>query len=99
MIRHSGFKWAVAMLPFLSGCDLAGTAKGLGDYMPTIGDRCESAECITPSGRAASDAIKAERLKREQMAKKGMPLPANPAASHAPAKPEANDPFDTTEPF
>jgi hypothetical protein len=86
------------MLPLLSGCDLAGTAKGLGDYMPTINERCESTECITPSGKAASDAIKAERLRREKLAEKGVSVPA-PSTKQAPAKPEANDPFDTTEPF
>ena len=95
-MNKAGFKWIAVALPFLTGgCDVAGTAKGLGDYMPTIGDRCESSECITPSGKAASDAIKAERLRRQKQAEKGIA----PDHTVAPAKPEANDPYDSTEPF
>ena len=52
----------ILVLPFLSsGCgdDIGSTASSIGHYIPVIDERCESAECITPSGKADSDAIKA----------------------------------------
>jgi hypothetical protein len=77
---------------FTSSCgDIGSTAASLGDFIPTVNNRCESSECITPAGKAASDAIKAERLQKENVLKKrgGKPTFEMPKSS------QDNDDTDT----
>lgn len=78
-MRKKSLYTCCMFLPLLTSCsgDIGSSAKSLGDYMPTIGERCESSECITESGKAQSERIKQERL-RHQNAVMGKPMPPEP---------------------
>jgi len=88
-------------MPFLllvSACNPVKTIDSIGDYMPVIGDRCEHWQCITASGQAQSDAIKASE-KRMEALKSGQvpPTPPQPQAQ-ALAPAQAAQPQTPTPP-
>jgi hypothetical protein len=76
---------AALFLP-LSGCQtISGWADSAGEYLPTIGDRCEHWQCVTDSGQAQSDAIKAQQAKQSKSGPAADSAPdTSPAAPSAP---------------
>lgn len=77
--------WGVVLLCLLglSGCDWIGRqADAVGEYMPTIGDRCENWQCMTTEGQRQS-----EMNKRAKAMKAGqMQPPAGQSAGQQPAQ-------------
>ena len=55
-------RWLLLLPLVLCSCAWIGRqADAAGEYMPVIGDRCEHWQCMTASGQAESDAIKAQQ--------------------------------------
>lgn len=67
----------------LSGCE---TMNDIGSHFPVLGERCESSQCFTESGRAESERIK--RMKADQEA----------ARINGNATPDEQDPLPTPPP-
>ncbi|MEI6730469.1 MAG: hypothetical protein WCL30_04350 [Pseudomonadota bacterium] len=50
---------AIFMIVLLTSCQaISNFADGIGKHMPVIGERCEHWQCVTESGRRASEANK-----------------------------------------
>ena len=76
----------------LGGCQtISGWADSVGSHMPVIGERCEHWQCITGSGQAESDAIKAQQTEMEGA------ISDNESDEDAEEKPDASS-FDAKRP-